>query len=303
MRSGDRIQVNSPRSTSAQRVAAAQQRLVTARRRERLRRVVLPVAGVVVVLAALIVVKVAAGGGQPESGQAAQAAATTVTDLVTGVPASALDTVGVGAVRTLPERVTGAPRVAAGRPEVLYIGAEYCPYCAAERWAVAVALSRFGTFTGLGQTASSPSDVYPNTATLTFHGAAYRSDYLTLTAKETQSNQVVDGRYAPLDRLTPEQQQILSAQDPGGGIPFLDLGGRYVVSGASYDPQVLQGRTHEQIARALADPGSPVARAVDGTANVLTASLCELTGGQPAEVCTSTGVTAAAAALGSGHAG
>ena len=29
------------------------------------------------------------------------------------------------------------------------MGAEYCPYCAAQRWAMIVALSRFGTFSGL----------------------------------------------------------------------------------------------------------------------------------------------------------
>ena len=36
-----------------------------------------------------------------------------------------------------------------GKPEILYIGAEFCPYCAAERWAIAVALSRFGTLSPL----------------------------------------------------------------------------------------------------------------------------------------------------------
>src|SRR5438309_707950 len=37
----------------------------------------------------------------------------------------------------------------AGKTEVLYIGAEYCPYCAAERWSLVVALSKFGSFSGL----------------------------------------------------------------------------------------------------------------------------------------------------------
>src|SRR5205823_15010475 len=36
-----------------------------------------------------------------------------------------------------------------GKPEVLYIGAEYCPFCAAERWSLVYALARFGTFKGL----------------------------------------------------------------------------------------------------------------------------------------------------------
>ena len=36
-----------------------------------------------------------------------------------------------------------------GKPLVLYVGAEYCPYCAAERCAMVQALSRFGTFSNL----------------------------------------------------------------------------------------------------------------------------------------------------------
>jgi hypothetical protein len=34
---------------------------------------------------------------------------------------------------------------------MLYIGAEYCPYCAAERWPLVMALSKFGTFSNLPQ--------------------------------------------------------------------------------------------------------------------------------------------------------
>jgi thiol-disulfide isomerase/thioredoxin len=83
------------------------------------------------------------------------------------------------AVNNPPKRISGqAVLNDNGKPLIVYIGAEYCPYCAAERWAAVIALSRFGTFTGLGQTHSSSSDVYPDTATLSFHGAVYASQYL-----------------------------------------------------------------------------------------------------------------------------
>jgi hypothetical protein len=168
-----------------------------------------------------------------------------------------------------------------------------------------VALSRFGKFTGLGQAASSPSDVYPNTATLTFHGAGYQSRYLAFTGKELQSNQVVGGQYAPLDALSPADSALLAKYDAppyvsaasAGAIPFIDIGGRYLVSGASYNPSVLQGKTHAQIAGALSDPRSPIAQGADGTANLITAALCELTGHQPDTVCRSPGVARAGAAL------
>ena len=43
----------------------------------------------------------------------------------------------------------GSPLSSGGKPEVLYVGTEFCPYCAAESWSLIVALSRFGQFSGL----------------------------------------------------------------------------------------------------------------------------------------------------------
>ena len=68
-------------------------------------------------------------------------------------------------------------------------------------------------------------------------------------------------------------------------IPFVDLAGRYVISGASYDPQVLQGKTHAQIAAALSDPNSAIAKGADGAANLITAAICQATSNQPGSVC------------------
>ncbi|MGN6606446.1 MAG: DUF929 family protein [Jatrophihabitans sp.] len=227
-----------------------------------------------------------------------------MTGRLASVRASVFDTVGVGTASARPHPVSAPALTSGGKPLVLYVGAEYCPYCAAERWAVTVALDRFGTFTGLGQTASSPSDVYPSTPTLTFHGASYTSRYLALTAKEIQSNQVVNGEYAPLDTLIPDEQALLTKYDQppyvqsSGGIPFIDVGGRYVISGATYDPQVLHGHTQAQVAAALSDPSSPITRGIIGSANLVTAAVCSITGQQPAAVCSSAGVRAAATALG-----
>jgi hypothetical protein len=88
--------------------------------------------------------------------------------------------------------------------------------------------------------------------------------------------------------------------DSAGSIPFIDLAGRYVINGASYDPKVLQGKTHEQIATALSDPNSAIAKGADGTANLITAALCQATGDKPTPVCQSRGVTTATAALSGG---
>lgn len=277
---------------------AAQQALAAASRersgrRRRLMTVIGPIVAVVIIVVVLVIVKVVTGAGGPTSGQPATAASNSVIRAVTSVPPSTLNTVRTGTVRTLPTPVNGQPLMHDGKPRVLYVGAEYCPFCAAERWAMVVALSRFGIFTGLGQTASSPNDVYPNTPTLTFHGADYTSRYLAFTGTETQSNQVVNGHYAPLDTLSAADRAIMSSYDKSGNIPFVAIGGKYIISGASYDPKVLHGLTHQQVAAALSDPSSPVAKAVLGSANVIAATICDITNGQPTSVCSSPGVTAA----------
>jgi thiol-disulfide isomerase/thioredoxin len=230
----------------------------------------------------------------------------TVVAGVTTVPASTLDAVaapdGLRVPKALPPSV---PQVTQdGKPVVLYVGAEYCPFCAAERWPIVVALSRFGTFSHLGQTESAGSpEAFPNTPTLSFHGASYASPYLAFQGVETQSNQGTSTGFEPLDTLTPEQRQLLQMFDvrpyvaAAGAIPFVLIGNRFVFEGSQYVPTALQGSTAEQIAASLRDPTSQRAMDIDGSANILAAAICDLTSQQPAAVCTSDGVRAAASIL------
>jgi hypothetical protein len=185
-----------------------------------------------------------------------------------------------------------------GKPLVTYIGAEYCPYCAAERWALAVALSRFGTFSNLSGTHSSATDVYPDTQTLSFYGSTYSSPYIDFDAVEEASNRQVGDAYQTLQRPTGAQSALLAKEDPQGSIPFLDIANRYVVTGSSFSPQVLQGLSRSQIAAQLADPSSAVAQAIDGSANAITAALTSVTGNQPSTVANSAAIAAIAQKLG-----
>jgi hypothetical protein len=300
-------------SRTASKVAARERAaaLRAAQARAARRRRVLLAAGatglVLVLVVGLVVAKVAGVGGDDASSAAPsqpRAAAHDVVRAVTSVPPATLDAVGTGGVKVAPSRIEAPALTDGGKPKVLYVGAEYCPFCAAQRWPVVVALSRFGTWTGLGATSSATDDAFPGTQTLSFHGASYASDYLAFTGVETSTNEVVDGRYAPLDELAAPDQRTFDTYDrppyvegSAGSIPFLDIGGRYVAAGASVDPGLLAGRSRAAIAAALADPDDTVAQAVDGSANVLTAALCDVTGQQPASVCTSAGVTTAAAVL------
>jgi Domain of unknown function (DUF929) len=295
------------RARTATRTRLAEVRAAQAQQ-ERRRRLVIAIGaicGVLVIAGGLVALKVVGVGGQSSSGSPATAASPQVVSAVSNVPPPVLDSIGAGDAKALPRSIQAPALTADGRPRVLYVGAEYCPYCAAQRWAVAVALSRVGSWSGLGQTHSSSSDVFPNTPTLSFHGAHYTSRYLSFTGYETTTNKLEGNHYQALDSLSPADQKIYETYDQppytdGSGIPFVDVGGSYVLSGASFSPQILSGMTQEQVAAALSDPAGPVAKAVDGAANALTAAICNVTKGSPAGVCDTAGVRAAAQRLAGG---
>jgi len=50
-----------------------------------------------------------------------------------------------------------------GKTLVFFMGAGFCPFCASERWAVVRALSNFGSWQGLAESASAGQD--ENTST------------------------------------------------------------------------------------------------------------------------------------------
>ncbi len=212
-----------------------------------------------------------------------------VLQAVTHVDQTVLAAVGTGGTNA-PQALHGQPSLKGptGKPEFFYFGAEYCPFCAAQRWAVVVALSRFGTFSHLNQTTSSSTDVYPNTPTFTFYQSNYSSSYIDFVSVESEDNQ-----QNPLQTPTADQQQLfskydappyVSAQDQGG-IPFIDIANRYLVISSGYSPQVLQGLSWQEIANELSNQNSPVAKGILGAANYLTAAICQSTSQQPASVC------------------
>jgi Domain of unknown function (DUF929) len=295
---------------SSRREKIAAQR-AAARRAEQRRRILIASGSIIAVLAivvAFVVIKVnskpaaaAAGPNGPTGAALSSVIATT-----TSVPASVLDKVGngggafTGKIQTI--KPAGAALTANGKPEMLYMGAEYCPYCAAARWSMIVALSRFGTFSGLQTIHSAAAngagnaEPDPNTPTWTFVNAKYTSPYLAFSTVELQTN-IPDsstGSYTNLQTPTSAQQALLTKYDAApyttepGAIPFMDFGNKYVSIGSPYDPGVLAGLSWSTIASDLHNPSSPVAKAVNGTANYITAAICQMTGNQPASACTAT---------------
>jgi hypothetical protein len=241
---------------------------------------VLPLASIGLVLAVaagLIVAATLTSGEASATGTETQAPPAVVTD-VTTLPPRVLSRIGVGNEITPLQPVSaGAPLSIDGKPGVVFVSEESCPFCAAERWAVVIALSHLGTWSHLGSTTSSSTDVYPSTATFSFRDASYSSRYLALRTTE-----LTDNAGHPLQPLTPLDTSLLdrydvppyvNSADQSGAVPFLDIDNRYVLAGAQYDPQVLAGLSIRQIAAQLDNPASPVAKAVDGSANVLIAAI------------------------------
>jgi Domain of unknown function (DUF929) len=278
------------------------------RRAEQRRRILIASGAIVVVLAVVVAFVVIKLNSKPASSASSAsngptgAALTSVINDVTSVPVSTQDKVGSGTFTGKIQALNppGTPLTANGKPEMLYMGAEYCPYCAAARWAMIVALSRFGTFSGLqtihsaAANGAGEAEPDPNTPTWTFVHATYTSKYLTFTPVEMQTNipDPSSGTYTNLQAPTSAQQAVLTKYDASpytteaGAIPFIDFGNKYVSIGTPYDPGVLAGLSWSTIAADLHNPNSPVAQAVNGTANNFTAAICKMTGNQPASACT-----------------
>ncbi len=245
---------------------------------------------VLAIVAALILIKI--NKSSSSQGTASALAPADVVAAATGVPESAFSAIGYNSSLPKPSAIKETSSlVKNGLPEVLYMGADYCPFCAAQRWAIVSALSRFGTFTNLGATSSASNDVYPNTQTFSFHGAGYTSKYISFVGVELQTNIVSNGSYTTLDTPTSQENSLLSKWDnppytpTAGGIPFLDFANKYVLGGASYDPGILQGLSMQTIAGSISNTSSTPGKAILGSANVLTATICKIDGNQPSSVC------------------
>ncbi|HVX20734.1 MAG TPA: DUF929 family protein [Acidimicrobiales bacterium] len=269
---------------------------------------------VLIVVIVLVVVKLTSGSSSPGTAPTSQPLPATIAQQVTDIPASVYDTVGISSPTvtvTPPKVLKNQPLLTFnGQPGVFYMGGEFCPYCAAQRWAIVASLSRFGKFTGLGTMQSSSTDVYANTQTLTFAKATFSSPYVAVRLREYYSNvQNSSGTgYTILNPLNATEKKLVKKFDvgkytgastsSGGSIPFMDIGNKVLVAGASYTPAVLSGLTRAQIAGGLTTAKNPVTQAVIATSNYLSAATCASDGNKPASVCGSKGVTEAAKAMG-----
>jgi len=274
---------------------------------------------VLLIVIVLLVVKITRASTSTPPPTAVTTAPAEVVHAAVTVPEPAFDTVGAPApTGPVPTVLSGQPPLTVhGRPAVVYVGAEFCPYCAAERWALVVALGRFGTFTDLGATTSSQFQAFPELPSFSFVGAGYRSRYVSLSATEEYGENLDTTAPAGFPPLTPAPalarflmdrygSDPAAAAGAGGGtgtgatLPFIDIGNRLIIEGAGigFSPGTIQGLSMAEVATDLSDPTNPVAGAILGAANEISAAVCATTGGKPGPVCRSPGVRAGALRLG-----
>ncbi len=175
-----------------------------------------------------------------------------------------------GPYSNLPKKISAMPLIVDGKPEVLYVGGDFCPYCAVTRWGLVIAMMRFGNFTNLTYMRSSSTDVYPNSATFSFTNYTYSSSIVHLDAFEVfdrQDNNITPSNFTQKDKFI-----VNSFSD--GSIPFVDFGNTSIQSGAVVSPGVLIGYDWNQILAYMSDPSSTVSQAVIGSADEYTVVIC-----------------------------
>ena len=283
------------KSASRQRFAERQVAKQEAARQERRARTrtyaIFSIALVVVIVGVLVIVKVAGGGSGSGSGTVDQASPPAGTPIpaatlakLQSVPISTLAAAPTSGIVTTPQSVNGATLRANGKPEMLFIGAEFCPHCAAERWALYVALSKFGTFSpqpGRIHSANEDGDV----PTLTFYGTTYTSPYFTFTPVEVYTNKPQGDGYAPLQTPTAAQLTLWQKAN-GSSFPFVDFGGKEVLPSAQYLFTPLEGLPFSTVAAQVGDNSTDIGANIDASAAQLIATICgSLSNQEPASVC------------------
>jgi hypothetical protein len=204
-------------------------------------------------------------------GNAAGVSSTTVAASL-GAPTSDVSAPPTGAFTHV-----GAPLYQGGKPELLFIGAQYCPHCAGQRWVIVKALNQFGTFSNVTSSANDDGTV----PTFDVYGAAYTSKYVAFVHKDLE-----DRNHNPLQALSPDEQTVFNQLDPSGGIPLITVGG-YTLLGDGYDLSLIQGKSFGTVQHAMqrGNPSDPLVSAINGEANSITAFICHAGKMQPYTVC------------------
>ncbi len=235
--------------------------------------------------ALLPAVVLASCGGGSSASSARQALSPATERSLRSVPLQVLASAAASVTDlNTPTPLPGPALVSNGKPELLYLGAEFCPVCAAERWPLVVALSKFGTFSNLRETTTGSAE--GNMPTLSFYGSTYTSSYLTFTPVELYTNQRQGSSFEQLETASPDQLALWNKTLEGRlSFPFIDLGGRYLLKTSQFHPALLSGPSFATIAGSVGKNDTTIGANIDAATWSLMGYICDLTGQQPATAC------------------
>lgn len=186
------------------------------------------------------------------------------------------------------QKFGGTPFSSNGKPIVVFIGAEFCQYCAIERWALIMTMMRFGNFTNLHyMTAGTTEGDY---ATFTFVGSRYSSSYIVF-----RSYEAADRADNPLQTVPSNYSAVWTHY--GSGFPFVDVGNTYVSpSSVLANPSILSGKNWTQIISGISS-GDDTGLLIKEAANLFTALICKVTQGSPAGICAASPISSIVASI------
>lgn len=201
-----------------------------------------------------------------------------------------------------------------GRPAVVYLGDIGCIFCAENRWAMALALGRFGSFTELFKGYSSLQDgdiptiywapSHYNSSSGIVFGSFYNSTYVSFLPMEAQSRIIQRGQGASLTYLSHQASltnnsaykaavDIIGNLNEYQGTPYT-IWGKFVVNGvdaldfgnssSTSANFPITSLTHGQILSQLANPNDQFAWTEYAAADLYISMICS-TIGDAAPVC------------------
>jgi len=173
---------------------------------------------------------------------------------------------------------TGSPYTSNGKPIVVYIGGEYCPYCAVERWSLILSLSRFGNFSNLHYMTSAANEL--DLATFTFQGSSYSSKYLVFQGYEQEDRSRNQLATVPVN-YTKEFTNTY---------PYVNFGNKFILQTLIPDIGIISGKNWTQIMTSIST-GDAIGNILKEGANDISALICNVTGGQPSSICANSSVS------------
>ena len=142
------------------------------------------VAVVAIVLIVIVLINQAGGGNATAATPVPQAILTAVENPSSSVVIRSDPAVQPAEMIRLPASAMLA--TVDGKPQVVFVGAEYCPYCAAERWSMVMWLSRFGTFKNLPRSSPHPPTSIPTLTRSPSTSRSYTSQYIDFSSNEVE---------------------------------------------------------------------------------------------------------------------